>query len=465
MEKEAIAKKKREIPDSLVIIIIVMLLAAVLTYIIPSGEYTRTVNEAGQTVVDPDSFHYLESTPVNPLTVLNFVYKGLDNARGIIWVLLCSGGGLGLVLSTGLFQGVAATMSKKAKGKEWMVIGLVSAVFCVLCIPINLNAFIPLAPLGLLIATSMGMDAIVGVSMILLGGAIGFSCGAMNVSNTGTAQQVAELATFSGMGYRLICMIPFYIVTVAYIIRYAYKVKANPQKSYMYGVDMSGVVTFDPDKAPKLEKKHILPGIITLVGLLFMIYKGVEGKLTNPLTASIFMYMGLLVGISYHMSPNEICKEFMKGVKGMCGTAMMIGFAYVISVILNQGQILDTIVNFLAGVLIHVPKLIQAPLMFYAHIIINLFITSGSGQAATTMPIFVPVADLVGMTRQTAVLAFNFGDGFCNFILPHAAATMGFVGALGIPFGKWFKYAIKLFAIWVVIGSILLMIATGMNYS
>lgn len=196
-----------------------------------------------------------------------------------------------------------------------------------------------------------------------------------------------------------------------------------------------------------------------------MIYKGVEGKLTNPLTASIFMYMGLLVGISYHMSPNEICKEFMKGVKGMCGTAMMIGFAYVISVILNQGQILDTIVNFLAGVLIHVPKLIQAPLMFYAHIIINLFITSGSGQAATTMPIFVPVADLVGMTRQTAVLAFNFGDGFCNFILPHAAATMGFVGALGIPFGKWFKYAIKLFAIWVVIGSILLMIATGMNYS
>ena len=183
------------------------------------------------------------------------------------------------------------------------------------------------------------------------------------------------------------------------------------------------------------------------------------------MVATIFMYMGLLVGLSYRMSPNEICKEFMNGVKSMCGTAMMIGFAYVISVILTKGQVLDTIVNFLAGILIYVPKLIQAPLMFSAHIIINLFITSGSGQAATTMPIFVPVADLVGMTRQTAVLAFNFGAGFCNFILPLAAATMGFVGALGIPFGKWFKYAIKLFAIWVVIGSILLMIATVMNYS
>ena len=115
--------------------------------------------------------------------------------------------------------------------------------------------------------------------------------------------------------------------------------------------------------------------------------------MSNQMVATIFMYMGLLVGLSYRMSPNEICKEFMNGVKSMCGTAMMIGFAYVISVILTKGQVLDTIVNFLAGILIYVPKLIQAPLMFYAHIIINLFITSGSGQAATTMPIFVPVAE------------------------------------------------------------------------
>lgn len=189
MEKQAVAKKKREIPNSLVIIVIVMLLAAILTYIIPAGEYTRTVNEAGQTVVDPDSFHYVESTPVNPFLVLSYVFKGLDSAKSIIWVLLCSGGGLGLVLSTGLFQGLAATISKKAVGKEWMIIGIVSAAFCVLCVPINLNVFIPLAPLGLLIASSMGMDAIVGVSMILLGGAVGFSCGAMNISNTGTAQE------------------------------------------------------------------------------------------------------------------------------------------------------------------------------------------------------------------------------------------------------------------------------------
>lgn len=465
MNKEVSIKKRLAIPDSLVIVVIVMLLAAGLTYLIPAGEYTRTINEIGQTVVAADSFHYVNASPVNPFTVFTYVPEGLDKARNIIWVLLCSGGGLGVVLSTGLFQGIASSISQKASGKDWLLISLVTAVFAVLCIPINLNTFIPLAPLGLLIATSMGLDAVVGVSIILLGGAVGFSCGAMNLSTTGTAQQVSELAIFSGMGYRLFCMIPFYLVTVLYITRYAKNIKADPTKSYMYGVDTSNILSFDLSKAPKLEKEHILPGIITLIFLTYMVYVGMKGKLTNSMAASIFMYMGLLVGISSRMSPNEICGEFLKGVKGMCGTAMMIGFAYVISLILTQGNILDTIVHFLANILIHVPKMAQAPVMFFAHIIVNLFVTSGSGQAVTTMPIFVPVADLVGMSRQTAVLAFNFGDGFCNFILPHAAATMGFVGALGIPFGKWFQYVIRLFAIWCVVGSILLIAATVFNYA
>lgn len=463
-DQVAKAKKKMEIPDSLVIILIVMILAALLTYLIPAGVYDRTTNEAGQTIVDANSFHYIEASPVNPLSVLNYVFDGLGNARSVIFVLLCGGGGLGIILSTGLFQGLACTMSQKAKGKEWFVILVVTTVFAVLCVPINLNAFIPFAPLGLLIAASMGMDAIVGASIILLGGAVGFSCGAMNIANTGTAQQVAELPLLSGMGYRLVCMIPFLIVTVLYITRYLYRVKKDPTKSYMYGVDTGNIVSFDVSNAPKLEKKHILPGIITAIGLSYMIYIATQGKLTNPLSSSIFLYMGLLVGIAYRMSPNEICREFMKGVKGMCSTAMMIGFAYVISIILTKGNIMDTIVHYLAGVLMHVPGILQAPAMFVAHIIINLFVTSGSGQAATTMPIFVPVADLIGMSRQTAVLAFNFGDGFCNFILPHAAATMGFVGAVGIPFGRWFQYAIKLFAIWFVVGCALLMIATMIGY-
>ena len=463
MKQQKDSSKKFEVPHSLVIIIVVMLFAAVLTYIVPAGIYERFTNEAGKTIVDPLSFHYIESTPVNPITILSNVFSGMTNASGIIFSLMLSSGGLGIILHTGMFQGVAGTLGRKVNGKEWIVIALIMTIFAVLCVPINLNTFIPLAPLGLVIAASIGMDAIVGVSCIMLGGAVGFSCGAMNLSNTGTAQSIAELATFSGMSYRLVCMVPFLIVTVMYVVRYGNRIKKDPTKSYVYGLELGNDASLST--IPEFTSRHIPVAIVTVIGMGILIVMAIQGKMTNASAATLFMYMGLLGGLVYGLKPNEMCKVYINGMKSMAPTAGMIGFAYGITIILTKGQIMDTIVHSLAGVLNYVPGILQAPAMFLMHIVINLFITSGSGQAAASMPIMVPVADLVGMNRQIAVLAFNFGDGFCNNILPHAAATMGFVGAAGIPFGRWFQYIVKLFALWVAVGIIMLMIATAIGYA
>ncbi len=455
--------KKFKVPHSLAIIVVVMLVAAVLTYIIPSGVFDRVKDEAGRTVVVPGSYHAVEKTPVNPLRILEYVFPGLQSAGQIIFALLCAGGGLGIVLATGMFQGAACTLSKKAKGKEWLVVAMLMIVFALLCIPINLNYFIPFAPLGIIVAMAMGYDAIVGISIIMLGGAVGFSCGAMNLPNTGTAQSIAELPVFSGMGYRLFCMIPFMIVTILYVVHYAEKVRKNPEKSLVYGTKLD-FGTFDPDNVPSFEKKHIPVAIVVSVSILYMVYVAIFSSLNFPKSASIFLYMGILSGIVYRMPVDEMCKKFCDGVKGMATTGILLGFAYAISGILSAGGVMDTVVNAMANALGIFPAIIQAPVMFFMHVIINFFVTSGSGQAAVTMPIFIPVADLVGMSRQTAVLAFNFGDGFCNFILPHAAATMGFVGCANIPFTKWFKYAIKLFIIWCAVGSLLLIAASQMGY-
>ena len=456
-------KKNMVIPHSLVIIVVVMFLATLLTYIILAGSYTRVESASGQTMVDPASFQYVEQTPVNPLKILDYIYPGLSKAGSIIFALMCAGGGLGIVLETNTFQGIAGSLSKKVKGKEWVVVTLIMIMFALICIPAGFNSWIPFAAVGLVMAKALGYDAIVGVSMVMLGGAVGFSCGAMNLSNTGTAQAIAELPIFSGMGYRLICMIPFLIVTIIYVVRYAEKVKADPTKSYVYGLDLENE-EINTDNIPTFEKKHIPVAIVLTVCFAYMMYLGVRGKITLKVSGTLFIYMGFLAGVASRMNPNKMSKVFVKGAKGMAGTAMMIGFAYGITEILNAGGIMDTIVYNLAQILNYVPRIFQAPAMFLMHIVINFFITSGSGQAATTMPIMVPVADLVGMSRQTAVLAFNFGDGFCNFILPHAAATMGFVGMGNIPFTRWFKFAIKLFGVWVVVGCILLMIATVIGY-
>ncbi len=456
-------KKKFKVPPSLVIILAVMVFAAILTWIVPAGEYARITNEAGQTVVDPNSFQYVEKSPVNPLSVLKYVFDGMTNARGIIFSLMLSGGGLGIVLGTGMFQAAASTLGQKVKGKETVVIALIMGLFAVLCVPINLNTFIPLAPLGLVAAAALGFDAIVGVSLIMLGGAVGFSCGAMNLSNTGTAQTIAELPIFSGMWYRLVCMIPFYLVAVWYVSRYAKKIKADPTKSYVYGIDLG--TNYDLDKMPKWEKKHIPVAVIVVAGIGYLIYQAIQGTMSNSSASYLFLNMGVLCGLVSRMSLEEMNKSFMDGMKGMAATATLIGFAYSISLILQDGKIMDTLVHALAGLLNIFPNVLAAPAMFIMNILVNFLITSGSGQAATVMPIFVPVADLVGISRQTAVLAFNFGDGFCNNILPHAAATMGFVGAAGIPFGKWFSYMIKLFLMWIVVGCVMLMIATVIGYA
>lgn len=253
------AKKQFVVPHSLVIIAAVMIIAAILTYVIPAGVFDRVENAAGQTVVDPNSFHYIENSPVNPLTIFSYVYQGLNNSRGIIFSLLCGGGGFGVILATGVFQAAAGTLARKAKGKEWMVVAFIMTVFALLCIPINLNSFIPFAPLGLVIAQALGMDAIVGVSLIMLGGAVGFSCGAMNLSNTGTAQTIAELPIFSGMWYRLVCMIPFLLIAIIYVVRYGNKIKEDPTKSYVYGIDLGS--NTNTDAVPNFTKKDILPAI------------------------------------------------------------------------------------------------------------------------------------------------------------------------------------------------------------
>ena len=456
-------RKKFEIPHSLVIIVFMMLVATLLTYIVPAGMYARVKSATGQTVVDPNSFKYVAQTPVNPLTILDYIFPGLAKSANIIFALLCAGGGLGIVLETGVLQGLAGSLSRKVKGKEWTVVAFIMILFALICIPAGFNSWIPFATVGLVLAKALGYDAIVGVSMIMLGGAVGFACGAMNLSNTGTAQTIAELPIFSGLSYRLLCMIPFLIVTILYVVSYGQKIKNDPTKSYVYGLDL-GNEQLNMDNIPEFRKNHIPVIIVLFAALAYIMYLGVLGKITLKVSGTMFLYMGVLSGIAAMMSPNTMSKAFIKGAKGMASTAMMIGFAYGITLILNKGGIMDTIVYNMAKNLNYVPKLFQAPVMFMMHIVINFFITSGSGQAATTMPIMVPVADLVGMSRQTAVLAFNFGDGFCNFILPHAAATMGFVGMGNIPFSRWFQFAIRLFGLWFIVGCALLMIATVIGY-
>ena len=459
-------KKKFVFPNTYVIIIIMMIVAVLLTWIIPSGEFERVKDEVSkQSIIIPGTFKYIENNPISFLQIPVYIMKGLAKASDIVFLVIIVGGAFNIIIETGMFQSFAGRLTKVFSNKEVLIIPAFSTIFALACTTMGVNTFIGFAPIAVIIARSIGYDAIVGVSMVALGGAIGFSTGTFNPFTTGVAQSIAGLPIFSGVGYRFICLVAFLIVTNIYIIWYAKKVKANPEASVVYEMEQENKkVEVSEKQHDKIEGRHYLVLLIVIACFVLLVYGSQNWKWKLQENAAMFLWMGVLSGFAYGFGPSKIAEEFTKGAKKLVYGALMIGMANGISLILADGKILDTTVQYLGGLLVVLPSHAQAAGMFLMQLLINGLITSGSGQAAATMPIMLPVADIIGMTKQTAVLAFNFGDGLSNYILPTSSALMGFIAMVGISYSNWMKFMWRLFLIWTVVGAVLVIVANSINY-
>lgn len=459
-------KKKFVFPNTYVIIILMMIVAVLLTWIIPSGEFERVKDEVSkQSIIIPGTFKYIENNPISFLQIPVYIMKGLAKASDIVFLVIIVGGAFNIIIETGMFQSFAGRLTKVFSNKEVLIIPAFSTIFALACTTMGVNTFIGFAPIAVIIARSIGYDAIVGVSMVALGGAIGFSTGTFNPFTTGVAQSLAGLPIFSGLGYRFVCLVVFLIVTNIYIIWYAKKVKANPEASVVYEMEQENKkIEVSEKQHNKIEGKHYLVLLIVIACFVLLVYGSQNWKWKLQENAAMFIWMGVLSGFAYGFGPSKIAEEFTKGARKLVYGALMIGMANGISLILTDGKILDTTVQYLGGLLVALPSYLQAAGMFLMQLLINGLITSGSGQAAATMPIMLPVADIIGMTKQTAVLAFNFGDGLSNYILPTSSALMGFIAMVGISYSNWMKFMWRLFLIWIVVGAVLVIIANSINY-
>lgn len=463
---EGKAKKAFKMPHTLVIIFVIILAAVLLTWIIPAGSYDRVEDAVtGKMLIDPSSFHYVDRTPVNPLSIMDHVVTGFINSIDLILVILFAGGAFHLVTESGALQASVAKVARKFSNKLYIFIPMLTLVFTLIATSQGVNLFIPFVPITLMLSYALGLDSIVGVGIILLGGAVGFSTGTLQISTTLLAQEIAGLAPYSGIGYRFLCMLVFLVITNAYLIRYAMKIPKNPQLSPMYDLDQQNEMKTNADLdsfgSMTWRRWAILASLVGVLAII--VYGGLKLDWEMANFAAMFLWLAIIVGLLDNKGPSAIAKGLVAGCKTMLGAALIIGLARAIALILTAGGIIDTIVYALAGVLNIVPDFLQAPVMFIINLIINIFVTSGSGQAAVVMPLFLPVADLVGMTRQTAILAFNFGDGFCNYVLPTSTALMGLIGAANVPYDRWMKFMWKLFLIWVVAGCVLVSIAQAIH--
>lgn len=447
-EKENFAKdleKKRPwwsaLTDPVILLFIIMAVVGLLTYLIPAGQYESVVKN-GQKVIDPNSFHFIQAIPTSFLGLFSAIPLGLQNAAPLIFMIFLIGGAIKIFETSGAIGGAVAAFARRyGEEKSSWVLVLITTFFMSLgAFPGMLEAAIPFAPLVVGIALSMKYDVIVGMSTAVMGIAMGFAAGPTNPWNTGIAQQMAGLPLFSGIGFRLGLLFVLAITVNAWILVYAKKVKANPQKSIVYGiVDNSqfNIVNLQDMPFGRREQLVLLTFIATIVTVVYGTLK-LSWGMTEM--SAVYIIGAIVGGIIAGYNAQKITSVMIEGAKSIFIGALAIGLARGISVIMQNTKIIDTIVHYSAMPLQGASPFISACLMFIMQALLTFFIPSGSGLAMTTMPIMIPLADLLHLNKQIAILAFQFGDGFGHLAFPTVAVVIGFLAYIKIPFGKWLRY-------------------------
>lgn len=459
--------KKMKIPHVYVIIMTIVILASLFTYVIPAGEYATYTDDNGREIVIADEFEYVENTPVSPFRIPSMVIEGFSKASNLIFLVLIIGGAMNVIISTGLFHAVTSKLTSKLIGRESIIIPAFTIIFAIGCMTQTVSTFVGFTPIAVIIARSMGYDAIVGLSMVLIGAALGFSTGTFNPFTTGVAQEIAGLPMYSGLSMRFFSLVVLLIVSNIYIIRYAKKIKNNPALSIVYESEKAIALEnkgIDQNEETKLELKHFLVLAVLMISMGSVVYGGVNLGYGATENSAIFLTMAIIGGLVGKMGPSRIAEAFLDGARNLVFGSLIIGVGRSIVLILIAGNVLNTVIYGLSQTLLLLPGGLRVVGMVIVQTIINVFIGDGSAQAAVTMPIMIPVADIVNVSRQSTVLAFNFGDGLSNYILPTSSALMAHLAMAGVPYDKWMKFMGKLYLIWIGIVSVILLFAHYIGY-
>lgn len=503
-QKQTANKRHWQMPDTYIIIFFVVLLAAALTYLIPQGRYetqevTYTVDgvEKSRTVIADGSFSYVTDENGQPLKkgiklfepggevgLFNYAFEGMcvgdkwGTAVGIIAFILIIGGAFGIIIRTGAVEAGVLNLIKKTKGKEVLLIPITFVLFSLGGAVFGMGEeSLPFAMILIPLVIAMGYDSVVGVLITYCATQIGFGSSWMNPFSLAIAQGIADVPVFSGSGFRIILWVLFTGLGLAMTMCYAKKVKRDPFQSVAYASDAYFRNDFEAGK--KTEQKftfgHSLVLLTILLGMVWVVWGVMTQGYYIPELAAQFFIMGIVAGIIgvvfklNDMHLNDMATAFRGGVADLVGAAMVVGMAQGIMLVLGgsnptDGTVLNTILNGISSALVGLSSTVAAVLMYVFQSVFNFFVVSGSGQAALTMPIMAPLADLLGVTRQTAVLAFQLGDAFTNLLVPTSGCLMGALAIAKLDWGNWVKFAIKYVAVLFVTSVLVIIVACMIGF-
>jgi uncharacterized ion transporter superfamily protein YfcC len=525
MNKE---KKKREFPHTYVIIFSIIVLAAILTWIIPGGEFDReivNVNGIDRSVVVPGSFHQVDSQPQS-WQVFTSIFNGMKRTYDIIFYILMIGGSFWIMneskaLDVAIYSFLNFT-KRLEKFKPLKMIGVNNLVIVLIMICFSFfgavigmsEETIAFVVIFVPLAISMGYDSIVGVAMCFLGAGLGFAGALLNPFTIGIAQGLAGIQLFSGIEYRFVIWLVINTIGIGYVLRYAHRIKKNPTLSPVYNEDEYWrKKSAEEVNGSKNKADRNAWGVYIALGIVFLI-----ASFSNPITnlaigssklsapiipiatgiwfvtgflalrhsiqmlivnvlfftilflivgvmgydwyimeiATLFLVMGLVSGIAFGKKANQLAKLFIEGAKDIMSAALVVGLASGIVVVLEQGKVIDMLLNSSANAMQGYGKLASVGIMYVFFNLLNIIIASGSAKAALTIPLMSQFSDLIGISRQATVTVYQVGGGFTNLASPTSGVMVGVLSIARIPYNKWLRWFFPLLIILIVVGFLLL---------
>ena len=423
--------------------------------------YDTIVTEAGTEVLDPNSYHTIERTPISLVDFMLAIPKGLSNTSSIIFMVLLSIAGIELLNESKAINAGILAFIRKYRNMDLPLMVAMAIVFGCIAGFAGWNIeFVPFIPIVVSVVKAMGYDDMLGLSIVVFPAASGWSSGIFNVFSTAILQGLAELPLFSGWEYRLISFFALMAISLAFIIIYALRMK----KSRIANSDETGNNHLAADEDVEFTTRRKITLVFSIFAILLLTYGAISLGWGLSHVGGFWVLAGLIIGLINGYSVQKIVAVFTQGLQSIVAVGILIGMASAVLTILQAGNLMHSIIYGLSIILSNVPKPLVGVVIFIMLTLLNGVTSGVHGKAAMLMPLLVPLADILGISRQIVVLAFIFGDGFTNWFWPTAAIAVASSGAAGIPMEVWMKKSWKMFALLSLAAGVLVFVSYFIGY-
>lgn len=460
------AKKKwyERIPHPVVMLFAIIVFMAILSYILPAGAYEREIVDGRQRVI-PGSYEKISQTPVGLLGLFRAIPLGFKTAAEIIFIVMASGIMFGILEKSQMVENTVGTFVKKlGLEKKYFIVVVMTFIYGFLGVAIGYENNIAMVPIAAVMSLALGGDLILAAGISVAAITVGFGLSPINPYTVGTGHKIAEMPLFSGALLRSILCFSALCMLAYYNVRYFKKIMADKSRSLGIGLNTEGFSLSKPIADYTVTKNNWMILGIFVGGIVVMLYGiFVHDWYINDISA-IFLIIAVLSGITARLDGKTLSETVLKSIAVVAPGAFMVGYATSIKVVMEMGNIGDTIAYSLSLALSSLPTYASAIFMSIAQSVINLLIPSGSGQALATLPIMIPLGELLGLTRQTTILAFQIGDGVTNLFNPALGGLIAMLSLCRVPFDRWLRFIFPLVGLILILAWIALLISVYIGW-